>query len=287
MGVLAIIAGLALASASIYFVSQSVVSNVNSSECGLIGSDGSIFISSPVTVSIQICGHSYPVAAGIGGGFIFSYHSGPASFTAPTSVNGSQFAYWYAVLNTAAPLQLSNATITLNLPAGLSSQSSLLEVFYKTTQITATTSATSATSATTTTTSSMSTTSSTTTSTISVPGTRTTSSSTSSATQIASTNPCRGNDGSIFISTNIEAPAPITVCGEQLFVPGGTNGGISFSYHAGPINIVAPLTLDGKTFEYWSIVLPSGQGKQISAQTIIALPAGYSAGNALLVANYG
>ena len=91
---------------------------------------GSVYLSTNATVSIEICGQSYTVLAGAGGGLTYSYHAGTVNFIAPSSVNGSAFEFWYSIIGGNTPARASSEALTLTLPAGLSSQSSLIELYY-------------------------------------------------------------------------------------------------------------------------------------------------------------
>ena len=91
-------------------------SSASTSGCGGARSDGTVFISTNATVSIEICGKSFLVQAGAGGGLTYSYHAGLVNFTAPNSVNGSAFEFWYVIVGSNAATRLSNATLSLNSP---------------------------------------------------------------------------------------------------------------------------------------------------------------------------
>jgi hypothetical protein len=242
---------------------SSTQSSSSSSSSGCAGprSDGTVFISTNATVSVEICGQSFPVKPGAGGGLAYTYHSGIVNFTAPASVNGSHFEFWYVALASGSSMRVSNATLSLNLPAGLTAQNSLIGLFY-----TAPPSpAQSTTVAANTTTPSVS--------------------STSSTTTPAPT--CRGGDGSLFVATNLNATLSIDICGEHVSVAGGVGGGLAFSYSAGTLTFVAPPAIDGKSFEFWYIILPSQQEQIANNQLTISLPIGYTSNNSIIEAFYG
>src|SRR3984893_16645969 len=116
-----------------YYLTFGTSSNVplgSSSGCNATGNDGTVFVSTTLTVSIGICGKSFLVRGGIGGGLSYAYHSGVVTFTAPSSVNGSQFDSWYAVIGSNPPAHVSNTTLVLNLPNGLDSKNSLIALSY-------------------------------------------------------------------------------------------------------------------------------------------------------------
>ncbi len=96
--------------------------SASSSGCAGPQTAGTVYISTNATVSIEICGQSYIVLAGTGGGLTYSYHVGILTFTAPSSVNGSAFKFWYAIIGDNTPARASSETLTLTLPPGLSSQ---------------------------------------------------------------------------------------------------------------------------------------------------------------------
>ena len=104
--------------------------SASSSGCAGPQTAGTVYISTNATVSIEICGQSYIVLAGTGGGLTYSYHVGILTFTAPSSVNGSAFKFWYAIIGDNTPARASSETLTLTLPAGLSSQSSVIQLYY-------------------------------------------------------------------------------------------------------------------------------------------------------------
>ena len=266
----------------------SISSSSSSSSSGCSGprNDGIVFVSTNATVSIEICGESYLVPAGIGGGLAYSYHAGLVNFTAPSSVNGSAFEFWYVMVGSSPPQRLSNATLSLNLPAGLS-QNSLIELFFAAPPTPARSSTV---AANTTTSSTFSTTSATTVSSTASGSSviTSTTSVTNTLTESTTTNAfCLGNDGSIFLSTNINATVSIDVCGNPAQVSGGIGGGFNFNYHAGNATFIAPATAGGKAFQYWYVLLPSQQEKVTSTQMTIDLPAGYSSSNSIIEAFYG
>ncbi|HVB95882.1 MAG TPA: hypothetical protein VND41_04695, partial [Nitrososphaerales archaeon] len=205
--------------------SSGTASSSSSSGCTGPRNDGTVFVSTNATVSIEICGQSYMVPAGARGGLTYPYHAGIVNFTAPSSVNGSAFEFWYAIVGSNAPTRVSNATLSLNLPAGLASQSSLIQLFYTAPPTPA--------KPTTVTSSSTSSSNSSATPTSSRPtaATSATNSSTNSSSTAAAA--CTGNDGGLFVSTNVGVTVSVDICGTEYSVPGGIGGGLSFGYHAG------------------------------------------------------
>jgi hypothetical protein len=97
---------------------------------------------------------------------------------------------------------------------------------------------------------------------------------------------CLGSDGSILVSTNLDATVPIDVCGNPAHASGGVGGGFQFNYHAGNVTFVAPAAVDGKTFVYGYVILPTGPEQVKSNQLTITLPAGYAPNGSLLEAFY-
>jgi hypothetical protein len=89
------------------------------------------------------------------------------------------------------------------------------------------------------------------------------------------------------VSTNVETPILIDICGEPAQVPAASAGGLDFSYHAGILTLVAPATADGKAFEYWYIILPSQQEQVVGTELSVAIPAGLTTGNSIIEAFYG
>ena len=98
---------------------------------------------------------------------------------------------------------------------------------------------------------------------------------------------CLGSDGSILVSTNLDATVPIDVCGNPAHASGGVGGGFDFNYQAGNVTFVAPATAGGKVFEYWYVMLPSQIEQVMSAQVTLYLPAGYTSSNSIIEAFYG
>jgi hypothetical protein len=109
---------------------SSTLSSLPPSGCGGPRDAGTLFITTNTTVTIEICGQSVPIQVGARGGVIYSYPAGLVSFSAPSSANGSAFEFWYAIVGTNSPQRVNNTTLTLNLPAGLASQSSLIQLYY-------------------------------------------------------------------------------------------------------------------------------------------------------------
>ncbi len=105
-------------------------SSASSSDCNLARNDGTIFVSSSTTVSIEICGQGFSVPSGPGGGLTYSYHAGKVTFTAPSSANGTTFEFWYVLLPNTPPQRVNSTTVSLDLPAGLSSLNSQITLFY-------------------------------------------------------------------------------------------------------------------------------------------------------------
>ena len=238
------------------------------SGCSGAGTDGTIFLSSSVTVSIEICGQSYHIQAGQGGGLTFSYHSGRTVFLAPDSVNSSSFEYWYAVIGDSQPNKVNTTTLSLDIPAGLTSQNAVVLLFYTPLPSSPTPSTSSGSTTT---------------------GSQFFVSSSASTSSIESaSSDCRGQVGSVFISTNLDETVTLNVCGERDAVTGGIGGGLVYSYRPGNLTISAPMSApSGKTFEYWFVVLPSGTEKVETSQLSVYLPAGYSSQSVEIIAYYG
>jgi hypothetical protein len=234
---------LVIGSSAAYYVESSTSSISSSSGCAGDRSDGTVFVSTNVTVSIVICGQTYVVQAGPSGGLTYSFHSGTVPFIAPASVNGSQFEYWYAIVGSNPPTKVSNTTMTLTLQRGLNSKNTLIELFYVAppTQVAPTKVDIKTTGSSTSYPSSK-------TSSIIATITNLTATSTTSMTVTSTVNSCRGSDGSFFVSTNISDMVTIEICDEQVSVPGGSGGGLNYHYHAGFLTLFAPATAGGKVF---------------------------------------
>lgn len=284
--------------ASVFAATGVLFPSSSPSGCRGARNDGTVFISSTQTVSVKICGESFVVRAGEGGGLTYPYHSGILSLSAPASLNGTEFKFWYAVLNGNPQPPVDNNSYDLSLPSGLSAQSSSIEMFYSAptsaSPPTAKTSASSSsrtgpasgalsTSTSSATSSSSGPVSTTLTSSSSSSSTSTTSSSSSSSSQAG----CQGSDGQIFLSTNIDEAVPISVCGQVLQVRGGTGGGLNFGYHSGQVTLSAPLSVGETYFEYWYVVFPALHEKITSSSAILQIPGGLTADGAVIIAVYG
>ena len=231
--------------------------------------DGTVFISTNATVSIEICGKVYTVPAGAGGGLTYSYHAGIVNFTAPSSVNGSVFEFWYATIGGNTPTRVSGETLTLALPAGLSFQDSLIQLYYTAPPASGSTALVANT-------------------TLPTPSaTNNTTSNTSSSASSTTVAFRQGSDGGVFVSTNLNATVSIDICGQPVPVPGGVGGGLDFSYQPGDVTFVAPPTADGMPFKYWYVLLPSEEEQVMSNQLTVDLAAGYVSGNSFVEAFYG
>ncbi|HEV2390677.1 MAG TPA: hypothetical protein VGS04_08140 [Nitrososphaerales archaeon] len=231
--------------------------------CSGPGTDGSLFISTNAMVSIEICGKSYAVRAGAQGGLTYSYQAGTVYFSAPASANGGAFEFWYTVIGNNAPASVRGDTLTLTLPAGLSSQNSLIQLYYSAPLVNTTSSKSSSTAA----------------------SSSTSTSSGSSASSTATS--CRGSDGGVFLDTDLNSTVSIDICGQPNPVSGGLGGGLDFAYRAGNVTFVAPPTSNGMRFEFWEILLPSEQEQITGNQLTINLPAGYSPVSSFIEAVYG
>ncbi|MDG7005470.1 MAG: hypothetical protein JRM86_00865 [Nitrososphaerota archaeon] len=287
-----------LVAASILAASGLIFPSTAPSGCRGARNSGTLFISSTQTVTIEVCGQSYVVKAGTGGGMTYAYHSGVVSLSAPTSANGTQFKAWYAVLNGNPQAPIGNRTTDLSLPSGLSAQSSSLEVFYAGQDPSApspagTSSASSALAnssvVVSSTSASSSASSSGSTSTTSSAASSSSSSTTTSSSSSTSTalGGCQGGDGQVFLSTNLDGLVQVAVCGQQVELQGGAGGGIDYAYHAGPFALQAPQTVGGATFEYWYIAFPGFNEQVRNSSVVVQVPTGLAPGSAIIIAFYG
>lgn len=256
------------------------------SGCSGPRNDGMVFIGTYATVSIDICGQSFLVNAGAGGGLTYAYRSGLVNFTAPSSVNGSNFDFWSVSLAGSHPERVNSTTLDLNLPAGLTAQDTLIILYY-TAPHAAAVSTTVAASTSSTPSIVTSTTSVTITSTVTTTVTSVSTITTTSTSTVTAAPSCRGDDGDVFLATNLNITAPIDICGEQVSVGGGVGGGLDYNYHAGAVTFTAPLTVGGQAFGYWVVLTPSQKQQVMSNQLTIDLPAGYSQYDTIIEAFYG